>query len=202
MKPCRVPADIVVPVLQRVLDTYETRGWSHDDQGNPPLPALAASRVIAERAGMLPDTLVKILMGRSETMSFYDVDRLLCALDAPMLWYEWPLLPFYLAADLSVPPPGYLECAREGCVREFAGDGEKKYCSKTCRRAANLHRRGTMPRNVKCRNGHDRPPDYDGHGKPGRYCRECERDNQRRYRNIRKQHLYHMKKLEEQAAAA
>lgn len=188
----RIPGEVVRPIIQSYIDQYETY-WTENIPvgGEGWFPELNPVYVLAREAGVRPDTLRKFL-DRGSSIDFYTLDKLLCAMDMPMLWWSERLRPYYLAADLSSSPPGYKICARAGCEQEFkivysGKSNEKKYCSKACRHAANLHRRGKTARAVTCRNGHPRPEGYDGHSGPGRYCQECERENQRRYRAQRRE---------------
>jgi hypothetical protein len=152
LKTCRVPADIVLPIIRNYLDTYETYGL-----GTNPQKGYSPARILAEKAGLNPDTMEKYLLGRTRDISFYVIDRLLCAMDEPMRWYEWPLLPYYLAADLSEPPPGYRVCARDGCDNEFqATERGRKFCTRTCG-SADAH--GYTKRDAVCRNNHPRTPE-------------------------------------------
>ena len=135
---CHVPVDIVMPIVQRYLDSYETYGDNTGGWARPRQVAkISPATILAEQAGLHPDTFRKYLNGRTQMLSFYTVDRLLCAMDQTMRWYEWPLLPFYLAADLSGPPPGFRVCAREGCDKEYRPtQSNHKYCTKYCQRYA------------------------------------------------------------------
>jgi hypothetical protein len=136
LKTSRVPSEIVIPIIQRYLDSYETFG-DHTGGWNQSrgVTKLSAATILAENAGIKPDTLAKYMKGLTQYLSFYVVDRLLSAMDQPMRWYEWPLLPYYLAADLSEPPPGYRVCAREDCEREYrVTQSNHRYCTKYCQR--------------------------------------------------------------------
>jgi hypothetical protein len=125
---CHVPAEIVMPFIQRYLASYETHGIESGAFNGKRSPAW----LLAEAAGISPDTLHKYLNGRTKEINFYVVDRLLCAMDQPMSWYEWPLLPYYLAADLSEPPPGYRVCASPECETEFKGRKGQRHCCEAC----------------------------------------------------------------------
>jgi hypothetical protein len=107
---CRVPAEIVVPIIKRYLDQYETDSWRFRRWGSSGnIGKLSPACILAREAGIYPDTVTKYLKGRTKYINFYIVDRMLCAMGQTERWYEWPLLPFYLAADLTVEPPPFRE---------------------------------------------------------------------------------------------
>jgi hypothetical protein len=155
---CLVPAEIVIPIIQRYLDSYETNGDGNGGWNGPSgVTKLSANTFLAESAGMRADSFAKIMKGRTQYLSFYVVDRLLCAMDQPMKWHEEPLLSFYLEADLSAPPPGMRICAREGCDNEYqTTERGRRFCSRICG-SADAH--GYSKRDVFCRNHHPRTPE-------------------------------------------
>jgi hypothetical protein len=179
---CHVPAEIVMPFIQRYLASYETHGIESGAFNGKRSPAW----LLAEAAGISPDTLHKYLNGRTRDISFYVIDRLLCAMDQPMSWYEWPLLPYYLAADLSEPPPGCRVCARESCKTEFHPyHKDDKYCSHACGQSV---RRG-RDRAFECRNGHLRQDvGYYVRANGKRECRKCIKNSWARKNAVRAEH--------------
>lgn len=89
----RIPTKLVVPIIKDYLAEQEFT------QNRGQLPPAAA---LAEKAGVKSDTLSwRILNGRMKTLSFDTADRLLCAMGLFHLWWEWPLIVFYYAVDLS-----------------------------------------------------------------------------------------------------
>lgn len=106
---------MVVPIIRRYLEEYET---ATDNRGNS-----GAITILAKDAGMSASTFMSMLT-RRKTLSFNNVDRLLCAMDQPWLWYEWPLLVFYFSAEAP------LVCAHPRCTSEFrpAHGYKVKFC--------------------------------------------------------------------------
>lgn len=122
-------------------------------------------------------------------VEFATVDKLLCGMGQPMLWYVDPELRVYY--DMLVPETQ--QCARPGCENEFDirykhSGAKKKYCSRACRDAAHGYRHGEHTvRALECRNGHPRTPENTAIRSGKKSCKVCEADNQRRYRRERKE---------------
>jgi hypothetical protein len=191
MKMMRIPGAIARPIIQDYLDNFPTYDVGRTSNENR-LPAYSALRIIAAEAEMKPDSLWRFMIGRSSSLDFYTFDRILCAMDSTSLWYEWPLLVFYLAADLTVPPSNVKICARLECPKEILMDGSyqnrgRKFCSATCRDADWKHRSGYYTnRAIECRNGHPRTPENTRIYSRGKMCLECNRINARERRAERR----------------
>lgn len=178
----RIPGPIARPIIQTYLDEFQTydMGIGPNDP-NGYQPGLSALRIVAAEACIKHDSLWRFMAGRTNSLDFYSFDRILAAMDATSLWYEWPLLPFYLAADLTVPPPNVKVCSRLECANEIFLDGThqtrgRKFCSATCRDADWKHRSGYYTnRAIECRNGHPRTPENTGYNERGQFCLECNR---------------------------
>jgi hypothetical protein len=116
LKTCHVPAEhpiresiptsVVLPIIHRYLEGYGETGMGSNNRGT------GAISILAKNAGIGVSTFMSMLT-RRETLSFDNVDRILCAMDQPWQWYEWPLLVFYLSAEAPK------VCAQEGCENEF-----------------------------------------------------------------------------------
>ena len=102
-----IPVSVVLPIIHRYLDEYETPLRKNNTRGT------GAISILAKDAGFTTSTFMSMLT-RRDTLSFDTVDRVLCAMDQPWLWHEWPLLVFYYSAE----PP--LVCVIEGCENEFS----------------------------------------------------------------------------------
>jgi hypothetical protein len=100
-----IPASVVLPIIRRYLEEYET----HSKNNNRGKGAIS---ILAKDAGLGVSTFMSMLT-RRKTLSFDSVDRILCGMDQPWQWYEWPLMVFYLSAEAPQ------TCEREGCEKEF-----------------------------------------------------------------------------------
>lgn len=95
----RIPSEHVSPIVRRYLAESapppgsEGSAWSSGDIVADPLETLASE------AGVLSDTLYRILTGRIKTVRHSTVDSLLCAMNSVHLWYEEPLCDFYMLPD-------------------------------------------------------------------------------------------------------
>lgn len=191
----RIPAERLLPHIERYLAEYETQEGYGVQRMEP-------KTCLAFHARMKVDTLSKILNRRTKTLDFNMADRLLCAMNRPQLWWE-DLADLYYSVDLSAPITAPIPakegriCARAGCSNAFVPKMPwGRYCSTACRasvqRARRQQRRGVTQRYGTrygtCPKGHDRSPENvyvrpDGHVS----CRVCNRDaERRRYRQDEK----------------
>lgn len=106
MKHCRIPAQLLRPIISDYLAGYEVVETEFECKfAVEPEEAQRgiSRRLLAERAGLASNHL-RMILTRQKWVEFDDADRLLCAMDKPHLWHEWPLLAFYYSAPLVEEP--------------------------------------------------------------------------------------------------
>jgi hypothetical protein len=197
IEPNRIPAGPIVEVIQSYLDSQGERLGAST---YAPYPIT----LLAERADMNADTLMKTIEGRMQTIDFDVADRLLCVMNLTDLWLT-DLREVYDEAQLvegkrRIQPKsasGVKVCARRGCSTRFRPPKKcprKRFCSDTCKSTAWKHEKGLLKTGrlrgknrvleaLTCRNGHERTKENTGTNSRGtRYCLVCHRATSKRWR--------------------
>lgn len=106
LKHCRIPAQLIRPIISDYLDGYEVveSEWECKFAVEPEAVQKGiGGRLLADRAGLTSNHL-RMILKRQKWIAFDDADRLLCAMDKPHLWHEWPLVAFYYSVPLVDDP--------------------------------------------------------------------------------------------------
>lgn len=98
MKTSRIPARFLAPIVREYLETYEMEA---EMQERPDRRVRACVRALALEADLNPTYVQNLVDRPHKTVKFDAADRLLCAMDKPQAWLEWPLIAFYYATSLS-----------------------------------------------------------------------------------------------------
>lgn len=145
-----IPCELALPYIRKYCEQYETEplitkfrtitsnSWTSPSGGRS---KLAAHTILAERADFAPRNMQNILNGTQREIGFDTLDKLFCAMDMPMVWYEDKELEKYywegeVPPDLSKP----VKCANPKCDGWFelnaynTGQGRYQlYCTNNCR---------------------------------------------------------------------
>lgn len=114
-----IPGDYDHASPKQFNETGDPSVWGHHAQDNRIRFAVALN-VLAAEAGINEDTLRKYTQGDRKWISFDKADRLFAAMNMTHLWWEWPLVVFYLTVDLSGDPElrsNNTESSRSKCRR-------------------------------------------------------------------------------------
>lgn len=184
----RLPAAEIVPILVEFAARWAAEGNVQEED---------VVSLLAERTGLVRDTIDSVFRGRHETIDFDFADKLIQSMHMPMAWHTHPVLrEHYWQGDV---PPDYskpVKCAHPRCDNwfELEESNQQKgrhivrrlYCSARCKGHANAIQRGDIrsleDQETKCRKGHryDRWGVYETpDGK--KVCRRCRALAKRRY---------------------
>jgi hypothetical protein len=174
----RIPARVLMPLIEDYLATQETAGYSAHSQngdwdGHAAVAKLSPETVLALDAGILPDSFGKITSGKQKTISFEMVDALLCAMNIPFYWYTHPELRQYYWPQGQVPPDFSkpIPCANRKCetwmeVPQIPTAGaieggvrstHRVYCSHNCKAAG--YRQKSKRHNRAVKKSRNRSPE-------------------------------------------
>lgn len=194
LEPNRIPAPPIMDVVRGYLEREGIRAGAETYESYP-------ITLLAERADMNPDTLMKTLEGRMHTIDFDVADRLLCVMGLFDLWLS-DLRDLYQSACLEEGPrkfqpmraSGSKVCERQGCSNRFEPEPrapKKRFCCRKCYAADYRAKErggytlgpygpGCALSALVCRNGHQRTFENTRYNRKGRrYCLECKRARDR-----------------------
>lgn len=88
-----IPSELVAPIIKEYVASYDTSEMNASNE--PPSGKLSPLAVLAEEAGMTPDTLYRHVAGKRSWLDREVVDRLLVKMGLVHLWFTSALSEFY-----------------------------------------------------------------------------------------------------------